>query len=118
MVQEIICIVCPRGCHLKVDPENDYEVTGNACPRGISYGKAELKNPTRVITSTVKIKGAGLTRCPVKTDQAVPKTKMWEIMQLINSVTLEAPVKTGDIIIERILDTEANLVVCRDITNC
>ncbi|NLM19730.1 MAG: DUF1667 domain-containing protein [Clostridiaceae bacterium] len=115
MVQEIICIVCPRGCHLKVDPENDYEVTGNACPRGISYGKAELKNPTRVITSTVKIKGADLTRCPVKTNKAVPKAKMQEVMELINGVTLKAPVKVGDVIIERLLDTDASLVVCRDI---
>jgi CxxC motif-containing protein len=115
MVQEIICIVCPRGCHLKVDPENDYEVTGNACPRGIPYGKAELKNPTRVITSTVKIKGADLTRCPVKTDQPISKAKMYEVMKMINAVTLEAPVKVGDVIIERILNTDANLVVCRDI---
>ncbi|NLJ71248.1 MAG: DUF1667 domain-containing protein [Clostridiaceae bacterium] len=116
MVQEIICIVCPRGCHLKVDPENDYEVTGNSCPRGIPYGKAELKNPTRVVTSTVKIKGADLTRCPVKTDQAVPKAKMQEVMELINTITLEAPVRVGDVITKRILDTDANLVVCRDIS--
>ncbi|HHU53523.1 MAG TPA: DUF1667 domain-containing protein [Clostridiaceae bacterium] len=115
MVQEIICIVCPRGCHLKVDPENDYEVTGNSCPRGVTYGKAELKNPTRVVTSTVKIKGADLKRCPVKTDQPIPKAKMQEVMQLINAVDLEAPVRVGDVIIENILDTEAKLVVCRDI---
>lgn len=115
MIEEIICIVCPRGCHLKVDPENDYEVTGNACPRGIPYGKAELKNPTRVLTSTVIIEGDDLTRCPVKTDQAIPKAKMNEAMQLINQVKLNSPVKVGDVIIENIVGSEANLVVCRDI---
>ena len=31
-IKEVICICCPCGCHLQVDPENDYNVTGNAWP--------------------------------------------------------------------------------------
>ena len=53
-MKELICIVCPQGCHLKVDEENGCAVTGNSCPRGAEYGKAELTHPTRVVTSTVK----------------------------------------------------------------
>ena len=41
-MKELICIVCPNGCHLKVDEENGYNVTGNKCERGAEYGKAEL----------------------------------------------------------------------------
>ncbi len=115
MKHEVICIVCPRGCHLHVDPENDYEVTGNFCPRGIPYGKAELINPQRVITSTVVIDGKDLKRCPVKTDQAIPKKEIKNIMKEINKVHLKKSVKTGDIIIPHILGTEANLVATRDI---
>lgn len=115
MKEEVICIICPRGCRLQVDPENDYKVTGNACPRGIPYGKSELKNPTRVITSTVVIDGDMLTRCPVKTDQAISKAKMKEAMYSINQIRLKAPVKVGDIVIERIVNSDANVVVCRDI---
>ena len=44
-MKELICIVCPRGCHLKVDEANGCKVTGNSCPRGEQYGKAELLNP-------------------------------------------------------------------------
>ena len=36
---DLICIVCPKGCHLKVDEENGYKVTGNGCPRGAAYGE-------------------------------------------------------------------------------
>ena len=57
-MKELICIVCPRGCHLRVDEANDYAVTGNSCPRGAAYGRAELTHPTRVLTSTVRIDGA------------------------------------------------------------
>lgn len=53
-MKELICITCPKGCHLKVDEENGYAVTGNSCPKGEAYGKAELCHPTRVVTSTVK----------------------------------------------------------------
>ena len=58
--REIICICCPRGCHLQVDPENDYNVTGNACPNGAAYGKEELTHPTRILTSRPR------RRCPKK----------------------------------------------------
>ena len=56
MVKELICIVCPRGCHLTVDTELE-KVTGNTCKRGEIYGLNEVKNPTRIVTSTVKIDG-------------------------------------------------------------
>ena len=49
-MKELVCIVCPKGCRLKVDEANDYAVTGNACPRGAAYGKSEIQNPTRVLT--------------------------------------------------------------------
>ncbi len=41
-MKELICIVCPKGCHLQVDEQNDYQVFGNSCPRGAEYGKNEL----------------------------------------------------------------------------
>ena len=70
--REIICICCPRGCHLQVDPENDYNVTGNACPNGAAYGKEELTHPTRILTSTVRAEGGRYPRCPViRTGQVV-----------------------------------------------
>lgn len=72
---ELICITCPKGCHLTVDEENDYAVKGNACPRGAEYGKNELKNPKRVVTSTVKTTSEEHPRCPVKTNGAIPKGK-------------------------------------------
>ena len=50
-MKELICIVCPKGCHLRVDEDNGYAVTGNGCPRGAEYGKIELTHPTRVVTS-------------------------------------------------------------------
>ena len=38
-MKELICIVCPKGCHLQVDEAHDYAVTGNSCPGGRSTAR-------------------------------------------------------------------------------
>lgn len=110
---ELICIVCPKGCHLKVDEENDYKVTGNTCAKGEDYGKIELKNPTRVITSTVRCEGGMYPRCSVKTDAAIPKGMINDAMKTLDSITLKAPVELGQIVVKDVCGTGANFVATR-----
>ncbi|MBR0385872.1 MAG: DUF1667 domain-containing protein [Erysipelotrichaceae bacterium] len=111
---ELICIGCPRGCHLKVDEENGYTVTGNSCPVGAEYGANELRNPVRTLTTTVKITGAAHEMLPVKTDHPLPKGLQFEAMQLLKSVKVASPVHMGDVIVENILDTGVNIIAARD----
>lgn len=114
-MKELVCIVCPKGCRLHVDEENDYAVTGNSCPRGAEYGHNEIKNPTRVLTSTVKLTGGLYRRCPVKTDRAVPKGKLMEIMRALNAVELRSPVKIGQIALENAAETGASVIVTKNL---
>jgi len=111
---ELICIVCPKGCHLLVDEQNDYKVTGQGCARGEQYGKIELQNPTRVITSTVRVSGALHRRCPVKTDRAIPKGLIADAMELLGRVILRAPVKLGQVVCGDVCGTGARFVSTRD----
>ena len=111
---ELICIGCPKGCHLKVDEENGYAVTGNSCPIGAEYGANELKNPTRVLTSTVRITG-GLHDClPVRTNKPIPKPLLLEAMAQLRNVEVKAPVKMGDVIVSNILNTGADVIATRN----
>lgn len=112
-MNELVCIVCPRGCHLKVDGE--LNVTGNFCPRGAEYAKAELTHPTRVVTSTVRIEGGAYRRCPVKTSAPIPKEKIPLLMKELALLTVEAPVKIGDVVVHDILGLGSDLVVTRRI---
>ena len=114
-MKELVCIVCPRGCRLKVDEENGYSVTGNSCPRGAEYGRNEISHPTRVITSTVRIQGGLYPRCPVKTDRAVAKEKMLEIMKKLNAIDLTSPVHIGEIVLENCDGEGANIVVTKNL---
>ncbi|SFR62344.1 DUF1667 domain-containing protein [Anaeromicropila populeti] len=112
---ELICIVCPMGCHLKVTKtdQGTIVVKGNTCKRGEQYGKNELTNPVRVLTTTVKIMGGSLHSLPVKTNQPIPKGLIFEAMKEINKVVVEAPVTVRDVIIKNILGTGADVVASR-----
>ena len=111
---ELICIVCPKGCHLKVD-ENDFSVTGNSCEKGAEYGRTELKNPTRTLTSTVRLTGGDLPRCPVRTSTPIPKSLLFDAMAVLQGISLTAPVKVGQVVAENFLATGADVIVTRNI---
>ncbi len=113
-MKELICIVCPKGCHLLVDEQNDYKVSGNACPRGADYAKAELLAPTRMITSTVCIEKAVHKRCPVKTSKPIAKNLVMEAMKVLDDICLISPVKKGDIVAKNICGTDVDFVTTRN----
>ncbi|MBQ8230704.1 MAG: DUF1667 domain-containing protein [Lachnospiraceae bacterium] len=100
MTRELTCIICPRGCGLKVEIEDGkvVSVTGNSCPRGVKYAEDECCNPMRTITSTVRCEDGRVIS--VKTDRPIPKAKMFECMKMINSATAHLPIHIGDVIIE------------------
>lgn len=112
-MKELICIVCPKGCHLKVDEQNGYAVTGNACPRGAEYGKSELMHPTRVLTSTVKVQGGLHRRLPGKTSAPIPKGLLMEAVRVLDTVQLEAPVAMGQVVVHNVLGTGVDVVATR-----
>ena len=113
-MKEVICTCCPKGCHLQVDEANDYKVTGNCCPNGIAYGKEELTHPTRIITSTVRAEGGLHPRRPVKTSKPVPKGQMAEVVAALDSIVLHTPIHVGQVVVENVCGTGADIVTCRN----
>ena len=112
-VRKLICISCPRGCHLEVD--ENLNVTGNTCPRGKTYGIAEVTNPTRMISSTVKITNGEIIRLPVATASPIPKGKIFEVMAEINKITVDAPIKCGEAVIKNVLGLGVDIVSTRTV---
>ena len=112
-MKEFTCIICPNGCQVSVDDSGN--ITGNKCPRGVAYVKQESTNPIRTITSTVKVCGGSERVCSVKTEQAIPKGKMFDVMKEINKVNVKAPVKMHDIIIENVCGTGVNVIATKEV---
>ena len=115
MLKTITCICCPKGCQVTLDTENPEEtVKGFSCQQGHDYALAELIHPMRTISSTAAITGGLHPRIPVKTNGNIPKEKIFEVMDEINKISVEAPVKCGDVLLENVLDTGIDIVACRD----
>ena len=112
-MKELTCIICPRGCHLVVD--ENLNVTGNNCPRGAIYAKNELTHPTRTLTSTVRVISETEVALPVKSDNPLPKEKIFEAMEVINKTVVKAPIKIGDIVVKNIFGLDVNIVATKDI---
>ena len=117
-VRELICITCPVGCSLRAEIQQDGKVviTGNKCPRGAAYGEKEVTNPTRVVTSTVRVAGRKDAVVGVKTASDIPKGKIMECMKELAAIEVTLPVKIGDIVLENVADTGVNIVVTRGLT--
>ncbi|MBQ7699156.1 MAG: DUF1667 domain-containing protein [Clostridia bacterium] len=113
---EITCIQCPLGCALTVSVDGEaVTVTGNTCPRGAEYGKKEVLHPSRTVTSTVAVTDGVLPRLSVKTKTDIPKEKIFDVMEVIRKTTVEAPVKIGDVIIENVCGTGADVIATKTV---
>ena len=112
-MKEFTCIICPRGCHLVVD--DNMNVTGNTCPRGKEYAISELTNPVRTITSSVRVSNREDLLVSVKTSGSIPKGKIFEVMDEINKLSVEAPTHIGDVVKENILGLGVDILVTKNI---
>ena len=116
-IKNITCIVCPQGCSLEIwyNERNEIqEIKGYTCKRGLEYGRAESINPVRMLTTTVRIDGGKLPVIPVKSDKPLPKHLLFECMNIINKVKLRAPISSGEVVIENILNTGVNIITTRE----
>ncbi len=107
MERNIICIICPRGCGMTVKEEaGKLVVTGNSCPRGEEYAINECTNPLRTVTSTLRVSNRHDTMVSVKTAAPVPKGKILEVMALLRSISVEAPLSIGQVVLSDVFGTE------------
>jgi len=118
MIKEITCIECPKGCELKVEIIDGAisQISGNQCPKGEDYARAEIENPLRILASTVLASGLSMKLVPVRTDNPIPKDRIMAAMDVIHKTVISKPVKCGDVIIANILDLDSNVIASRDVS--
>ena len=103
------------GCQLKVELDENKKfvsVEGHTCKRGAVYAQTECTAPTRVVTSTVAVRGGGVV--PVKTNGAIPKELMFECIKLINEARVDADAEIGTVVIADLFGTGVDLVTTRN----
>lgn len=114
-VQKLICIGCPMGCHLEVEhlEGGGWTSRGYQCRTGKDYAIQEVTDPRRMVTTTVEIKGARWKRLPVRTASAIPRDQVMDVCRALHQVTVEAPIRVGDVVLSGVLDTGIDIIATR-----
>ena len=117
MKRTFTCVVCPNGCEIEAEYEGNkvLSVTGNLCPKGITYVTQELVDPRRTIATSVRVLGGTMPLASVRLTAAIPKDRIFDVMDEINRQTLTAPVRIGDVVISNILDLGSDVIVTKNI---
>ena len=115
--RNLTCISCPMGCPLTVVMENGevVSVSGNTCKRGDIYARKEVTNPTRIVTSTVRVEGGNADMVSVKTKEDVTKGKIFDCVKALKGVTVKAPVHIGDVIVSDVAGTGVDIVATKEV---
>jgi len=109
---ELTCIVCPIGCRLKVERNEDgsLEVTGNRCRRGAAYAEEEFSDPRRMVTGTCAVRDGVFFRLPVRSSESVPIDRIASFLNAMYRLVLDAPVRRGELVATDVADTGIDLV--------
>jgi len=106
-VRELVCIMCPASCTLRVNVNGGgLRVEGNRCPRGVEYARQEVVKPLRRVMSVVKARNGDLPTLSVITRDPVPKECIWLVMEKLASLEVEAPVEIGGVILRDVCGTD------------
>ena len=115
MKHQLICINCPRGCHLEVEETAaGLVVNGNGCARGVAYATQELTDPRRVVTAVVHTTSKALPFLPVKTAAPLPKAHIAPLLNRLYKMTVEAPVACGEAILTDVGGTGIAVIATAD----
>lgn len=116
-IRNLTCISCPIGCQItvKMDGDEVISVTGNTCKRGDMYARKEVTDPTRIVTSTVKVANGKADMVSVKTKEDIPKEKIFDCVRALKGVEVEAPVHIGDVIVPNVGETGTDFIATKNI---
>ena len=99
---ELVCIACPIACRLTVSTTGtgEVKVTGNRCPRGELYGREEMLAPRRILTAVVPTDSAHFPCAPVRTDRAIGRERVPQLLRELYARKVSLPVRQGGVLIK------------------
>ncbi len=114
---KMICLGCPVGCSLTVTHNKDtiIKVEGTQCNIGIEFATSEIRDPRRMIATTVRVKGGIHPLVPVYTASPFPKPLIMKLMEELRKIELETPVKIDQVVLKNALGTGIDVIASRDL---
>jgi CxxC motif-containing protein len=98
-----ICLRCPQGCEVQtmLGPDDEIlNISGNKCKLGKEYVEQEIRDPRRVLPTSVKVKNGTSPMVPVWTPEPMPKGLLLDLAAESRKIEVEAPVHVGDVVLD------------------
>lgn len=115
-MEQLVCIVCPRGCTMTLnETEDGLTVTGNACPRGKAFAVAERTQPMRTLCTTVATAFPHVPVLPVRVSGEIPKDRIFDVMAAINAVEITRPVGRGEAVLTNVCGLGVDVIATSNI---
>lgn len=114
-MKEIVCITCPNSCRMTVElEEGQWKVTGNRCQRGQKFAEDEMTCPKRTFSTTVRTAWKEVPVIPVRVSKEVPKDNIFDIMEMVNHMTVREKIGRGGVLVSDVLGLGADVIVTSD----
>jgi CxxC motif-containing protein len=113
-----ICLRCPQGCEVQtvVGPNDEIlNIKGNKCKLGREYVEQEIRDPRRVLPTSVKVNNGTRPLVSAWTPEPMPKGMLLDLASDTRKIAVEAPVHVGDVIIEDWRGTGVRLVASAEV---
>ena len=65
--------------------------------------------------SEIKVNNGNIPMVPCKTEKDIPKSLIFDVLNLLKVLSVEAPISVGDILLENVCDTGINIVSTRTV---
>lgn len=111
-MKELICIICPNSCVITKDEEGN--ISGYLCKRGLTFATQEFNAPKRSVTSTVKTIFKDHPVVAVKTDKEIDKALVMPLLAELKKVVVTEKLKIGEVVLSNALGTDVNIILTTD----
>jgi CxxC motif-containing protein len=117
MLREFTCIICPNGCDIEaaIDGTSVISLEGALCQRGRDYVQQELVNPQRTFSTSVLVEGGVIPLASVRLTRAIPRERIFDVMEEIKKIKLKAPVKMNQVILKNVLNLNSDVIVTKNV---
>ena len=117
MNRTLTCIGCPMGCQIEVELDEEGKFVnskGWSCNIGKRYAQEEVTAPVRTVTALMEVADRS-EPLSVKTARPIPKGKIFDSLEQIKKIKVQAPVHIGDIVIENVCGTGIAVIATKNI---
>ena len=116
MMNELVCIVCPRSCRMQISADGgEVTVTGNGCKRGKDCAVREITDPRRTVCTTVRTGFPAVPVLPVRVSAPIPKDRIFDLVREANRVTVTERLGRGETVLENVLGLGVDLIATSNV---